>query len=76
MADFSEYNRIGVRTVEARGYDGNIALYTQCTTYLDGSPMTDAKVDGETYIKVGFDYFKRNDAGITDPTFTDDSFDI
>lgn len=79
MATFTEFNRIGVRTVEARGTDGNISLYTQCANHLDGTPMNNSKVDGDIYIKVGYEYFKKNDvseAVVPDPTFTDDSFDI
>ncbi len=42
---------------------GEVFTYTKVTKYLDGSLLTDNKIDGIIYRKINREYFKRNFAG-------------
>ena len=37
-----------------------LVSFSKCTTWMDGTPMSDAKVDGVIYRKKGIAYYKRN----------------
>lgn len=74
-----EIKKISGRTAEGVDANGNIVLYTKVLTNLSGLPMSDADVDNDTYLKIDYEYFKKNDSGTPnifydDATFVDNSF--
>lgn len=43
--------------------NGEMATFDKVVNYVDGTPMTDDKLIGEYYIKIGLEYFKLNHSG-------------
>lgn len=59
-ASYSAAQRVGnTLTGIVDRYTGEYLAFNKVTTYADGSAMTDAKVDGVMYVKLGTEYFLR-----------------